>query len=45
MFGKEFDVVGKHPNGNVVVTVIEDQMEPEDQEWRNLEPVKIVGGS
>lgn len=45
MFSKEFDVVGKHPNGSVVVTVIEDYVESEDQEWRSLEPVKIVGGS
>lgn len=36
-------MVGKHPNGNILVTVIEDWMELEDQEWKTLESVKIVG--
>lgn len=36
-------MVGKCPNGNILVTVIEDWMELEDQEWKTLESVKIVG--
>lgn len=35
-------MLGKHPNGNVLVIVIKDWIEPEDQGWRNLEPVKMV---
>lgn len=36
-------MVEKHPIGNTLVTVIRDWMELEDQEWRTLESVIIVG--
>lgn len=36
-------MVEKHPNGSTLVTVIRNWMELEDQEWRTLESVVIVG--
>lgn len=44
MFDKGFDG-GKRPDGNALVTVSKDWMEPEDEEQRDLESVKIVGDS
>lgn len=44
MFGKEFEMEWrKHPNGNILVTVVEDWLVLKDQGWRKLESVKIVG--